>query len=246
MITSMWPVAIARHKGCARKWSAVAVSAATVLLGSAPAYAAGPRQPAGAGTEVGHANAVGLAGKGSLTEIKRTIKLFAACEAAAKALNTGAEAGTSHVAYSTSFTDPEVRHLGENAWVAQSLARTKYDADKSSITLTVPTWKGMTDAENVAVKSFEEALLGHENGHLRDAEDFFKHFKPGALTGAGESRSAALKDLRNQQAESKKAVVNILQARKNNYDTNTDNGRAQPGGKNAILTCPRSRAGSRE
>jgi hypothetical protein len=210
---------IGRNKRCFRTWSAVAVGTAIVLIAQVPAHAA--EQSSG-------------------VQIIKKPKSFASCMAAVGFLNTGAEVGRAYVAYATSFKAPTFKTTAGGFWAAHTTATATYKADDSTVTLTVPTWKNMKAAEKTAVESFETALLGHEEGHQKLAEDILVHFKDYPLAGGGPDKGAALRDLRVIESKWKMAIAAYLKERQDKYDQTTDHGRQQHalGGQDVILTCP--------
>ncbi|MEV0404791.1 DUF922 domain-containing protein [Actinoallomurus sp. NPDC050550] len=172
-------------------------------------------------------------------KITRQTKSFANCKAAGKFLDSGAEAGHASVMWIHTFTKPAVTDTGGDFWKATAKATSTYLPKKSSIRLVVPNWPHMSSADKASIKHFEDALLAHEEGHQKLAQDILVHFTNYPLAGAGQGSQAAVADLDKEEAKYKKNLDAYIQEREDAYDAKTDHGRHQSadGGVDVVLTC---------
>ena len=103
----------------------------------------------------------------------------------------------------------------------------------------------MTDAEKAELKTFLDAIKGHEDGHVKVAKDFGKKIS-NTHSAIGATEKDAMSNLQKQLEKYQKESGKKLDDRTKLYDEKTDHGATRslgpqfgfPGGNDAVLTGP--------
>ena len=162
------------------------------------------------------------------------------CDDAARQLSWEKGVGTTRPYLRYHAMRPQVSVNPDGSYNAVIRLTWRVDPYKTIVTLPEISWPNMTDAERLGVKDLVDAMLAHEEGHVRVAENYARDLSGERLSVTGSSPEAAKAELMKQLAEHERAVATELDKKENDYDDLTEHGANQSivGGKDTELRCP--------
>lgn len=161
------------------------------------------------------------------------------CDAGANFVGGGGELGNANFHFDPHNTTIVLVKTDRGTWKASSKLSWTYNDAESGNLLRIPRWTPVTAAEKKVLKTYESALLAHENGHHKVAKDYMAAAAK-TLVEEGATKAEAVDKLSAKADQYSDHVDRELTAKTRAYDQTTDHGRNQAalGGKNVELNCP--------